>query len=241
MSFSQPEIEQIVSRNLNRIHEQMASALERRPLDGPAPRLVAVTKYAEIEWVEALLQLGCRELGESRPQQLAQRKDLLSSRSDIRWHLIGHLQRNKVRHVLETEAFIHSVDSWKLLERVDNLAGQLQMRASVLLQINVAGEEQKDGMTPEDFLANCSQLAAMQHTTVAGLMTMAPHTDDDDVVRKTFRSLRELRDEARVRLHTPEVLNELSMGMSGDFEIAIEEGATLIRIGSGLFEGLASE
>jgi len=241
MSFSQTEIEQIVSRNLNRIHEQMASALNRRRLDGPAPRLVAVTKYAEIEWVEALLQLGCRDLGESRPQQLAQRADLLASWSDVRWHLIGHLQRNKVRHVLETDAFIHSVDSWKLLERVDNIAGQLQKRASVLLQINVAGEEQKDGMAPSEFLEHCSRLAAIEHTTVAGLMTMAPHTDDENVVRDTFRNLRELRDKARVRLNTPEILNELSMGMSGDFEIAIEEGATLIRIGSGLFEGLAGE
>ncbi|MCG6157871.1 YggS family pyridoxal phosphate-dependent enzyme [Rubinisphaera margarita] len=241
MSLSQAEIEQIVSRNLDRVHQQMQAALQRRTLDGPAPQLVAVTKYAEMDWIAALLNRGCRDLGESRPQQMAQRKELLAAHDDLRWHLIGHLQRNKVRHVLETGAFIHSINSWRLLERIDDIAGQLSTRASVLVQINVAGEEQKSGMAPADFLENCSRLGDLHHTTVAGLMTMAPYTDDEVVVRNTFRGLRQLRDEARLRLNTPEVLNELSMGMSGDFEIAIEEGSTLIRIGSSLFEGLESE
>ncbi|MGC1273599.1 MAG: YggS family pyridoxal phosphate-dependent enzyme [Planctomycetaceae bacterium] len=195
-------------------------------------RLVAVTKYAPIEAVRELIGLGHRDLGESRPQQLLERSAQLPG--DVNWHLIGTLQRNKARKLLPAAAMIHSVDGLRLLETLDRLAEELSLHPRLLLEVNVSGEASKHGFGPEDLRAVWPQIAAFERLDVAGLMTMAPFSDDPETARPHFRALRELRDELAAK--GPNPLTELSMGMSGDFEVAIEEGATCVRIGSLLFD-----
>ena len=230
----------MIRRNLSEIQYRIEKCSQNRSNSEPAPRLVAVTKYAELSWIEALLQLGCRDLGESRPQQLGERAEKYSQVAGLNWHMIGHLQRNKVRMLLPIQPTIHSVDSLRLLKRIEDVAKELNLKPKILLEINVAGEAQKTGMSLSEWKDLQSILPEISHCEIQGLMTMAPKTEDETRIRGTFRTLRELRDNARNSLSRPAAFPELSMGMSGDYEIAIEEGATMVRIGSSLFRGLES-
>lgn len=223
-------------RNVDHVCRSVADSCVRTGRDPSEVRLVAVTKYAELSWVRELVQLGQTMLGESRPQQLVDRAERLTP--DVEWHLIGPLQRNKVRLVLPHVALIHSVDSLRLLERIDSVAAELNLRPRVLLQVNVSGEASKQGLTADELTADWSRFSSYRQVEIAGLMTMAPLTEDLDDARPSFRGLRELRDKIRQQSGNCGLLPELSMGMSHDFEVAIEEGATLVRIGSLLFEGL---
>lgn len=220
--------------NVEQVRGQMRAACLRSGRDPESVRLVAATKYAPLEWVRQLPQLGVCVLGESRPQQLVERAPLLSE--GIEWHLIGHLQRNKVRPVLPLVELIHSVDSLRLLERIDLIAGELGLRPRVLLEVNISGEESKDGFATLELSQSWETIRALPHVRVAGLMTMAALVDNPELARPTFRVLRQFRDE--LQHQSGSSLPELSMGMSNDFEVAIEEGATLVRVGSLLFEGL---
>ncbi len=229
----------LIQSNLSQIRNRIAAACRRVGRPAEAVRLVAVTKYAELGWVRELHELGQLELGESRPQQLVQRSNELPSTAQ--WHLIGHLQRNKVELVLPFATLIHSVDSWRLLEKIDQEAAKRGLKAHALLEVNVSGEAAKDGFQPVDLRTNVSRLLDLSALKVDGLMTMAPLADDAEYARPVFRALKDFRDELTTlsdgRLNIP----QLSMGMSGDFEVAIEEGATLVRIGSSLFEGLSAQ
>jgi len=224
-------IEAQLRHNLARVQQRIAAACQRSGRDPAAITLVAVTKYADPAWIPPLLSLGLRDLGENRPQQLVTRAISLP---DARWHLIGQLQRNKVRSVLPHTVLIHSVDSLRLLERISDIAGELGLSTRVLLQINVSGEESKQGFTPDDLRRDWPAARSLPHVQIDGLMTMAPLEDNPELARPSFRGLRNLRDE----LQHDTALPHLSMGMSHDMDVAIEEGATLIRIGSALFEGL---
>jgi len=224
-----------IAENLQADRQRIAAACARCGRSAADVQLVAVTKYAEPTWVRALLDLGVRDLGESRPQQLVQRADEFSE--PIRWHLIGHLQRNKVRPVLPLVAMIHAVDSFRLLKRIELLAMELQLQPRVLLEVNISGEAAKQGFTPDELSKGWTAVRECRHVQVEGLMTMAPRSEQPEASRPVFRGLRELRD----RLADDERrLPELSMGMSSDFETAVEEGATLVRIGSSLFESCPS-
>lgn len=225
-------------KNIAGIEERIAAACARVGRSSDTVRLIAVTKYAEPAWVRGLLRLGLNTLGESRPQQLVERADQLEG--EIEWHLIGHLQRNKVRSVLPSVSLIHSVDSAALLERIDRISGELGLVANVLLQVNVSGESSKAGFAPAELEREYAQFIGLEHVELSGLMTMAPLSDDPESARPTFRGLRELRGRLLETVSGGPALEELSMGMSHDFEVAIEEGATSIRIGSLLYEGLAS-
>jgi PLP dependent protein len=211
---------------------------------GRAPsevRLVAVTKSAQVAWIEALVALGARDLAESRPQKLCERAALIEppvhGHLPVHWHLIGQLQRNKVRKVLPVAGWIHSVDSLPLLRRIDEVAGELAVRPRLLLEVNVSGEAAKSGFQPHELAEAWPLVAAVSNVEVAGLMTMAPLFDSPEAARPVFAGLRAFRDQLKMRDPACE-LPELSMGMSGDFEAAIEEGATMVRVGSRLFEGL---
>jgi PLP dependent protein len=228
-----------IASNLAAIRSRIAQAARRSGRPAQDVRLIAVTKYARLEWVRALVDAGQVLLGESRPQQLIERCDQLPGQ--IEWHLIGHLQRNKVRTVLPHVALIHSVDSLRLAERISEIAGQLNLAPRVLFEVNVSGEASKDGFVPEALRTQWPMLRALPNLQIAGLMTMAPASDDPQDARPTFRRLRELRQTLRSDERDAAALGELSMGMSGDFEVAIEEGATLVRVGSALFEGLPGE
>lgn len=227
-----PPLLERLRTNLAGVRAQIERAAGRARRDPADITLVAVTKYAPDEAVRGLVSLGLCDLGEARPQQLEARRSLAP---DVRWHLIGHLQRNKVRPVLPIASLIHSVDSLKLLERIGQIAGELGQASRVLLEVNVAGEASKDGFPLDELRAQWANCLAVPNVEIRGLMTMAPLADDPESARPVFRGLRQLRDDLRTAAVS---LPDLSMGMSGDFEIAIEEGATLVRIGSALFEGL---
>jgi pyridoxal phosphate enzyme (YggS family) len=225
-----------IGSNLARVRERIRIAAERAKRDPAEVTLIAVTKYAPDEAVSLLGELGLHDLGEARPQQLVQRVSLVPT---ARWHLIGHLQRNKVKSMLPHAAMIHSVDSLRLLASIGEASGQLSLRPRVLLEVNIAGEAQKDGFAIADLRSHWAELIAVPNVRICGLMTMAPLSEDAEASRSVFRRLRELRDELQREpaTHGTDVsLRELSMGMSGDFEVGIEEGATLVRVGSAIFE-----
>jgi hypothetical protein len=186
------------------------------------------------EVIRALREAGQRDIGESRPQQLRDRAATLAD-CDVAWHMIGHLQRNKVKYVVPTAAMIHSVDSPALAEEISKRAQAAGARAACLIEVNVSGEASKSGVAPADAPALASAVAAMPAFDLAGLMTMAPIADDPQDVRPVFAALRELRDRINREANLPRPLTELSMGMTQDYEAAIEEGATIVRIGTALF------
>ncbi len=196
--------------------------------------IVAVTKGFGLEAVEAALAAGLADVGENRVQEALEKLDTPVGRR-AKWHLVGHLQRNKAKHVAGRFALIHSVDSAELAEELDKRAGGGAAHGAkqrVLLQVNVAGETQKSGCAPADAPALAHRVAAQPHLALEGLMTIAPFTDDQDVQRRTFRGLRVLRDALQEEgLWLP----TLSMGMSADYGIAVEEGTTVIRLGTVLF------
>lgn len=234
------EIHEVLQSNLASVMSRVRSACLRAGRDVSDVRLVAVTKYADWSWVQALSAIH-GVFGENRPQQLSERSVLLPA---VEWHLIGHLQRNKVNLALRHSALIHSVDSLKLLQSIADAATRGN-RPAVLLQVNISREESKSGFAAEE-LPRVWDLVAeySERVEIRGLMTMAAESSDPEEARPVFAELRNLRDflcslgaTCRAGIN----LTELSMGMSGDFEQAVEEGATLLRIGSLLFRGLGPD
>jgi pyridoxal phosphate enzyme (YggS family) len=224
--------------NLAQAKTRIAAAAKR---SGRAPEtitLVAVTKYVSVETAAAVVQAGCRDLGESRPQDLWAKAAALADPA-IRWHFVGHLQRNKVRRTLPLVSLVQSVDSVRLLETLDEEAARLDRAVDALVEVNISGDAAKTGLPPgalEPLLARAAELARIR---IRGLMGMAGREGDLDAARRDFANLRELRDRVARQVAGPTIaLAELSMGMSGDYEVAIEEGATIVRLGSALFEGL---
>lgn len=222
-----------LAENLNQVRKRIAMSCESSGRSDREVQLIAVTKNSTVDEIRMLLGCGLRVLGESRPQQLAARAEELGG-EDIEWHVIGHLQRNKVRQVLPHAALIHSVDSLRLLEEIDQAAEEMGLRPSVLLQVNISGEESKQGFSPQELRDAVAMLKEFQHVEIKGLMTMAPLIDNDDEIRPIFGNLRLLQVELKKEIPT---ITELSMGMSNDFEVALQEGATFIRLGSVLFNG----
>ena len=166
-------------------------------------------------------------------QELTEKAEILSP--EIRWHMIGHLQRNKVKYVVDKACLIHSVDSLRLAEEISKEAGKKNRTASVLLEVNVAGEESKFGIAPEEALPLAKEIAGLPHIQIKGLMTIAPYTEDPENNRNFFRDLRKLSVDIAQENIDNVTMNVLSMGMTGDYEVAIEEGATHVRVGTGIF------
>jgi pyridoxal phosphate enzyme (YggS family) len=221
-----------IAANLEEIRRRMAEAARRSGRDPASVRLVAVSKTYPAEAVAAAAATGQRVFGESRVQE--SRDKIPACPSGLEWHFIGHLQKNKVRQALPLFPFFHSIDSTALAGAIDRIAGETGVKAQGLLEVNVSGEETKHGFTPEELRAQFPTLSKLPHLRILGLMTMAPYGDNPEDARPVFRTLRELRDELQSTCQHP--LPELSMGMSGDFEPAIEEGATLVRVGSSIFD-----
>jgi len=199
-------------------------------------RIVGVTKYVDSITTAALVDAGCKDLGEARPQQLAEKAADLAAHSGLRWHLIGSLQRNKVRRTLEIAATIHSIDSLKLLRFVDTVAGELNVNPTVLLEVNISGDESKHGFTSHELMQSIDDICGTKNGRIVGLMAMAGLDANLSESQTQFAALRSLRD--RLSQVSGLELPELSMGMSGDFREAIAEGATMVRIGTRLFNGL---
>lgn len=222
--------------NLRSVRERIAAAAERSGRAPSAVSLVAVTKKRPVEQVRALIAAGAVDLGENYPQELWGKVADLADSPSIRWHLIGHLQGNKAARTLPMVRAIHAVDSPKLLRALDELAAAADDPPEVCLQVNTSGEEAKHGWKDAAILDDAEAIAACARIPVVGLMTMAAWGTDAETARPSFARLRAIRDELRRR--TGLALPHLSMGMSHDFEAAVAEGATLVRIGSALFEGV---
>ncbi|RST60828.1 YggS family pyridoxal phosphate-dependent enzyme [Siminovitchia terrae] len=218
-----------VKENLAFIQGQIAEACERSSRNPEDVHIVAVTKYVSVERAAEALEAGIQNLGENRAEGLLSKWEVLKDRP--LWHFIGTLQSRKVRNIIDKVEYIHSLDRLSLAKEINKRASK---KIKCFIQINVSGEESKHGLQPEDTVEFIRQLEAYENIEVVGLMTMAPHTDDEEVLRTCFRRLRSLKEEVEGMglKHAP--CHELSMGMSNDFKIAIEEGATFVRIGSAL-------
>lgn len=227
-----------LAENLARIRQQIAEAAVRSGRGAADIRLVGVTKYVDTATTRALCKAGLHDLAESRPQELWKKAELLKD-LPIRWHAIGHLQRNKVERTLPLISLLHSGDSLQLVEAVSAAAVKQGRIVETLLEVNISGDAAKHGFAPHELRSTLPTIAALAGIRVRGLMTMAALEGGNDRARRDFASLRELRNDLLVDCPPQVELQELSMGMSGDFIEAIEEGATIVRVGSALFEGVA--
>lgn len=214
--------------------DQIALRSKRNPSE---ITLIAVSKNQPIDPIQAIYDEGCRDFGENRIQEALTKIPLLP---DCRWHFIGSLQTNKVNKAVSRFALIHSVDSFELALKISLISGQMGHRQSILLQLNISGEHTKQGFSEEECHRCLKLILDLPNLSIEGLMTMAPLTEDKELIRHCFRRLRELRDEFQViakehgKVHAS--FQHLSMGMSEDYAIAIEEGATLLRIGRAIFD-----
>jgi PLP dependent protein len=238
-----------LSDRLKDVRERIAAACARAKRDASEITLVAVTKYAAPEQIREVIKLGVGDLGENRVQQLVQRAGQFNEfhsrlgTSDpnipakLRWHMIGHLQRNKVKPLLPVVSMIHSIDSLRLAEELDGQLERTDRKLPVLLQVNASEEGQKGGVAVGAAVHLAEQIATMPHLQLSGIMTMAAFDADEKVTRHTFARTREIFEEMKWNKIGGTGLRHLSMGMTNDFEWAIEEGSTLVRIGSALFGG----
>lgn len=227
----------VISDNLARVQARVAAAAVRSGRSASDVKLVAVTKYVGVEAAEVLVEAGCFDLGESRPQALWRKAEAIQHES-VRWHFIGHLQRNKVRRTLPHVALLHACDSVRLLKEVDRIAAESGHKTQALLEVNISGDAAKHGFQADEMPSVVESLEKYQHVRILGLMGMASLEGGDEVARRDFERLRLLRDSLQPLAPEGVRLDELSMGMSRDFELAIAEGATIVRVGSTLFEGV---
>ena len=227
-----------IAAKVQEVRQRINRAAVKSGRTGNDVHLVAVSKYADIGdgVVEALFAAGCCELGEARPQRLLEKAEYYTE-LPIQWHLIGALQRNKVRKILPVTSLIHSLDSLRLAETIDRIASEAQLPPiRCLLEVAISQDTEKHGIEPENVLKVLDTLGTYKNIVVAGLMGMAGLESNESQIHHEFATLRKTAESAKDRKLPPNVfLSELSMGMSGDFEIAIEEGATLVRIGTLLY------
>ncbi len=210
---------------------EVAEAAVNCGRDPQSVRVLAVSKTFPADDIAELYAAGCRAFGESRIPELQAKAAVLPG--DIRWHLIGQLQANKARKAVRTASMIHSVDSMTLLERLERIAGEEGRHPGFLLEVNISGEAGKSGCTPEELPELAQRAAACCNMDWQGFMTMAPEGAEEETLMRIFGTLRRMRDEQSVRFNRP--LPELSMGMSGDWQAAVRQGATIVRIGSAIF------
>jgi hypothetical protein len=216
--------------NLQQVEIRIAAACRRSGRDRGDIRIVAVTKYVSVDKTREVLDSGLEHIGENRWQDAKEKWEQLGSRGT--WHFIGHLQTNKVKYVLGKFQYVHSLDRLSLAEELEKQLANANQTLNCFLQVNVSGEESKFGLAPEQLLPFAKRIEPMKHLRIVGLMTMAPFADEPERTRPVFRGLRQLRDELNKQGIFDYEIPHLSMGMSNDFEIAIEEGATWIRLGS---------
>ncbi len=222
-----------IKNNLEIINEKMKKAALKANRNPQEIKLVAVTKTATIEQIKEAISAGVKIIGENKVQEAKEKYQILTA--DIEWHLVGHLQTNKVKYAIEIFDFIHSVDSIKLAKEIDKRSLQFGMITNVLVEVNVSGEETKYGIEPEEVEPFLKEISEFSRIRVRGLMTIAPITEDKEEIRPYFRKLRELSKEIKSKNIKNVKMDYLSMGMTEDFEVAIEEGANMVRIGRGIF------
>jgi len=223
----------MITENLQDVEKRIVAACERVGRKREEVTLVAVSKTKPIEMLQEAYEAGSRYFGENKVQELVDKYEVMPK--DIHWQMIGHLQRNKVKYIVDKVDMIHSVDSIRLVEEIDKEAAKKGVIVNILLEVNMAKEDTKFGLMPEDVMNFVSEIVRFQHIKVQGLMTIAPYVDNPEENRKYFANLKKLSvDIAKKRVNNVN-MSVLSMGMTNDFEVAIEEGATMVRVGTAIF------
>lgn len=223
----------MLTENVIEVEKNIQAACDRAGRSREEVRLIAVSKTKPVSDIEEVLTTGILDYGENKVQELSDKYDVLPK--NIRWHMIGHLQRNKVKYLIGKTVLIHSVDSLKLAEQIEHEAAKADTIMNVLIEVNVAGEESKFGTTCNEAIELVRAVAALKHVKIKGLMTIAPFTDNPEDNRIYFKKLKQLSVDIKSKNIDNVDMDELSMGMTGDYEVAIEEGATMVRVGTGIF------
>lgn len=195
--------------------------------------LIAVSKTKPVEMLKEAYDAGARVFGENKVQEIVDKYDQMPS--DVKWHMIGHLQRNKVKYIVDKVAMIHSVDSLRLAETIEKEAAKKAVIVPILIEVNVAQEESKFGLKPEEVLPFIEQISDFSHIRIKGLMTIAPYVDNAEENREIFRELKKLSVDIAAKNINNVIMSVLSMGMTGDYMVAVQEGATMVRVGTGIF------
>ena len=222
-----------LSENLLCVEKRICEACTRAGRKREEVELIAVSKTKPVSMIEEVYQCGQRAFGENRPQEIRDKSAVCPP--DIRWHMIGHLQKNKIRYVVGKTVLIHSVDSFELAEAIQAEAEKRDVTVPVLLEVNIAEEDSKFGLSAEDTPELAAQISSLSRVRIQGLMTVAPFVEDPEENREVFRKLRQLSVDIACQNIDNVSMSVLSMGMTNDFEIAIEEGATCIRVGTAIF------
>lgn len=222
-----------VSENYKAVEERVRKACERAGRSRDEVTLIAVSKTKPVSMMEELLPLGVVDFGENKVQEITAKEEVLPD--SVHWHMIGHLQRNKVKYIVDKTYLIHSVDSLRLAETISQEAAKKNVTASILIEVNVAGEESKYGVPTEEAPVLAEAISKLPNLTIKGLMTIAPFVENAEENREVFRNLRKLSVDIQEKKFNNVTMSVLSMGMTGDFEVAIEEGATMVRVGTGIF------
>lgn len=223
----------MVVENLAEVEKHICEACARAGRSRDEVTLIAVSKTKPVSMIEELLPGGTRDFGENKVQELVDKYEVLPK--DIHWHLIGHLQRNKVKYVVDKACLIHSVDSMRLAENISEEGVKKGVTVPVLIEVNVAGEESKFGVTLEETEGLVREIAKLPSIQIKGLMTIAPYVENPEENRVHFSRLKQLSVDIRNKNIDNVSMDVLSMGMTGDYQVAIEEGATMVRVGTGIF------
>jgi len=223
----------MLRENLKQVEENIVKACERAGRERSEITLVAVSKTKPVSMLSEIYECGVRDFGENKVQEICEKRDLLPS--DIRWHMIGHLQRNKVKYIINDTTLIHSVDSYRLAEEINVQAKKINRIIPILIEINIADESSKFGIAKEEALQLAEEISHLDGIQIRGLMTIAPYVENPEENRPYFKKIRELAvDIAKENIDNVS-MDILSMGMTGDYAVAIEEGATIVRVGTGIF------
>ena len=223
----------MVSENLEQVKANIEAACKRVGRDPKDVRLVAVSKTKPISLIEEAIEAGQDTFGENKVQEMCDKMEVLPD--NIKWHMIGHLQRNKVKYIVDKVAMIHSVDSLRLAETIEKEAAKKAVIVPILIEVNVAQEESKFGLKPEEVLPFIEQISDFSHIRIKGLMTIAPYVDNAEENREIFRELKKLSVDIAAKNINNVTMSVLSMGMTGDYMVAVQEGATMVRVGTGIF------
>lgn len=223
----------MVAENLAQVRKNINESCSKINRDPNEVTLIAVSKTKPVEMLKEAYDAGARVFGENKVQEIVDKYDQMPS--DVKWHMIGHLQRNKVKYIVDKVAMIHSVDSLRLAETIEKEAAKKAVIVPILIEVNVAQEESKFGLKPEEVLPLIEQIADFSHIRIKGLMTIAPYVDNAEENREIFRELKKLSVDIAAKNINNVTMSVLSMGMTGDYMVAVQEGATMVRVGTGIF------
>lgn len=223
----------MLADNLKQVEENIQKACKKAGRNREDVTLIAVSKTKPVSMLSEIYNCGIRDFGENKVQEICEKRDLLPA--DIKWHMIGHLQRNKVKYIIKDTALIHSVDSYRLAEEINIQAKKINRIVPILIEVNIAGEASKFGIAKEEALQLTEEIAGLNNIKVQGLMTIAPYVENPEENRIYFKKIRELSVDIAKENIDNVFMDILSMGMTGDYMVAIEEGATIVRVGTGIF------